>query len=111
VFLGGEFVYAIVDTGGQQFRAEAGAVLSIPKIDAEVGASVTLEPVLFYADGDTVQIGRPTLPGVTVRAEVVAHGKERKVYAFKLRRRKNSRRIRGHRQQFTRVRITEIAGA
>ncbi|MFN0150211.1 MAG: 50S ribosomal protein L21 [bacterium] len=104
-------MYAIIESGGHQFRAETGAVLSVPKIEAEVGATVVLDPVLLFSSGSDIVVGTPNVSGVTVRAEIVAHGKDDKVYTFKMKKRKNSRRIRGHRQDFTKVRITEIAAA
>lgn len=102
-------MYAIVETGGHQFRAETGSVLSVPKMSADVGDTVVLEPVLLYSEGTDVRIGRPTLDGVTVRAEVVSHGREPKIHVLKLRKRKNSRSFQGHRQDFTRIRVTEIS--
>jgi large subunit ribosomal protein L21 len=102
-------VYAIIQNAGYQFRAESGAILSLPKIEAEVGSTVDLGPVLLYADGKDLRIGKPTVEGVTVRGEVIDHGKTKKVIVFKLRKRENYRRTRGHRQNFTRVRVTEIS--
>lgn len=102
-------MFAIIETGGHQFRAEAGAVISVPKIEADVGDSVVLEPVLLYSEGTEVRVGTPSLNDVTVRAEIVGHGKDKKVHTFKLRKRKHSRSYRGHRQDFTRVKVTEIS--
>jgi large subunit ribosomal protein L21 len=102
-------VYAIFENAGYQFRAESGAVLSLPLIEAEVGATVDLGPVLLYEDGADLRIGKPTVPGMTVRGEVLAHGKSKKVIVFKFRKRESYKRTRGHRQNFTKVRVTEIA--
>jgi large subunit ribosomal protein L21 len=102
-------VFAIVETGGFQYRAEKGTVLSVPKIEAEVGSTVHLDRVLLYADGHDLRVGTPTVAGVTGRAEVVAHGKGDKVIVFKFRKRESYKRTKGHRQQFTRVRVTEIS--
>lgn len=102
-------MYAIVEAGGYQFRAEQGVVLSVPKLEAEVGSTVQLERVLLFADGSDLRIGTPSLDGVTVRAEVVAHGKSDKIIVFKFRKRENYRRTKGHRQNYTRVRVTEIS--
>lgn len=102
-------MYAIVENAGYQFRAESGAVLSVPLMEAEVGSTVELGPVLLYADGADLRIGKPTVPGVTVRAEVIGHGKTKKIIVFKMQKRENYRRTRGHRQNFTKVRVTEIS--
>ncbi len=102
-------MYAIIENAGYQFRAESGALLSVPLMDAEVGSTVDLGPVLLYADGKDLRVGKPTVAGVTVRAEVIAHGKAKKIIVFKLQRRENYRRTKGHRQNFTRVRVTEIS--
>jgi len=102
-------VFAIVETGGYQYRAEQGTLLSVPKIDAEVGTTVQLDRVLLYANGHDLRVGKPTVPGVTVRAEVVAHGRSDKIVVFKFRKRESFKRTKGHRQQFTRVRVTEIS--
>lgn len=102
-------MFAIVESGGFQYRAEQGALLTVPKIEAEVGATVQLERVLLFADGQDLRVGRPSVPGVTVRAEVVSHGRTRKVVVFKMRKRENYRRTKGHRQDVTRIRVTEIA--
>lgn len=102
-------MYAILEAGGHQFRAERGKVLSVPKLDAEVGATIQLGPVLLFAEGDDVRVGRPSVDGVRVSAEVLSHGKDRKITIFKMRRRKTYRKTIGHRQQHTKVRITEIA--
>lgn len=101
-------MYAIIRTGGKQFRAEPGATLRIPALGAEVGDSVTFEDVLLAADDGGVKIGTPVVEGASVTAEVVAHGKGKKIVVFKWKRRKNYRRKQGHRQKFTEVRISEI---
>lgn len=103
-------MYAVIATGGKQYRVSEGAVLRVEKLDAEEGASVEFDQVLLVGDGDKVSIGKPYLEGGKVQATVMAQGKARKVEIVKFRRRKNYRRTKGHRQQFTQVKITGIVG-
>jgi large subunit ribosomal protein L21 len=100
--------YAIIRSGGKQFRAEPGKTVRVPSIDAEVGATVTFGDVLLAGDGEDIKVGLPALDGASVTGEVVRHGKDKKVIIFKWKRRKNYRRKKGHRQKFTEVRIGEI---
>lgn len=100
-------MYAIIRTGGKQFRAEPGKTLRIPSLDIEPGQSVTFDEVLL-AGGDEIKVGAPLLSGAAVTAEVVKHGKGEKIIIFKHKRRKNYRRKQGHRQKFTEVRVGEI---
>ncbi len=104
-------MYAVIKTGGKQYRVAADEVLVIEKVAGEAGATVEFTEVLMVAGPAEPKIGKPTVSGAKVTAEVVAQGRARKVIAFKKRRRKNSRRRRGHRQEQTTVRITEIIGA
>ena len=101
-------MYAIIRTGGKQFRAEPGKTLRIPSVAIEPGETISFEDVLLGADGDTVKIGTPGLSGASVSAEVVRHGKGEKIVIFKHKKRKNYRRKQGHRQKFTEVRVNEI---
>ncbi|MDB4950233.1 MAG: rplU [Gemmatimonadetes bacterium] len=101
-------MYAIIRTGGKQFRAEPGKNIRIPSLDIEAGEVVTFDDVLLGADGDTIKVGLPGVSGAAVTAEVVRHGKGEKIIIFKHKRRKNYRRKQGHRQKFTEVRINEI---
>lgn len=101
-------MYAIFRTGGKQFRAEPGATIRVPALEADVGATVTFDEVLVAALDDALRVGTPTVPGAQVIGEVVEHGKDRKIVVFKWKRRKNYRRKRGHRQKYTAVRIAEI---
>jgi large subunit ribosomal protein L21 len=103
-------MYAVIKTGGKQYRVAADEVLSIEKIAGEAGAAVEFTEVLMVAGAAEPKIGTPTIFGAKVTAEVVEQGRAPKVIAFKKRRRKNSRRKRGHRQQQTTVRIKEIIG-
>jgi large subunit ribosomal protein L21 len=103
-------MYAVFETGGKQFRAEPGARLRIPSLDVEPGNSVTFDHVLLAGDGEEkVQVGTPMVEGASVRAEVVRHGRGDKVIVFKRKRRKGYRRKQGHRQNFTEIRIDEVA--
>ena len=101
-------MYAVIKTGGKQYRVAADEVLTIEKVAGAAGATVEFTEVLMVAGSADPKIGKPTISGAKVTAEVVEQGRARKVIAFKKRRRKNSRRKRGHRQEFTLVRITEI---
>ncbi len=100
--------YAIIRSGGKQFRAEPGQTLRIPTVQAEPGATITFDEVLVADAGNGVQVGAPTVPGATVTAEVVGEVKGEKLIIFKWKRRKNYRRKTGHRQKYTEVRIGEI---
>ena len=99
-------MYAIVTTGGKQYKAEAGKALKVEKLDAEVGATVKLD-VLMLADGDKVVVGEAAAKAV-VNAEVLAQDKARKVVVFKYKAKKNERKRQGHRQPYTVLKIKEI---
>src|SRR5262249_14184331 len=103
-------MYAVIKTGGKQYRVAADELLTIEKIAGQAGAVVEFAEVLMVAGSAEPQIGAPTVSGARVTAEVVEQGRAPKVIAFKKRRRKNSRRKRGHRQEQTIVRIKEIIG-
>jgi large subunit ribosomal protein L21 len=100
-------MFAVIKTGGKQYRVAADDTLKVEKVPGEPGQIIEFGEVLVVG-GDSVTLGNPTVAGATVAAEVVSQGRGDKVIAFKKRRRKNSRRKRGHRQEFTLVRITEI---
>ena len=103
-------MYAVFQTGGKQFRAEPGARLRIPSLDNEPGDSVTFDQVLLAGDGeDSVHVGTPTVGGASVKAEVLRHGRADKIIVFKRKRRKGYRKKQGHRQNFTEIRIDEVA--
>lgn len=103
-------MYAVFETGGKQFRAEPGARIRIPSLQAEPGDKVTFDRVLLAGtDGDKVQVGAPTVDGATVTAEVLRHARTPKIIVFKRKRRKNYRRKQGHRQGFTEIRIDAVA--
>jgi large subunit ribosomal protein L21 len=100
--------YAIIRTGGKQFRAEPGKTLRIPTLLGDAGTKVEFNDVLLGSDGKSVKTGIPTLKGATVSAEIVKHGLGEKIVVFKFRRRKNYAKKQGHRQGFTEVRINDI---
>src|SRR5207302_7882956 len=103
----GNAMFAVIRTGGKQYRVAAEDVIKIDKVSGDPGEIVQFGEVLLVG-GDQVTLGAPTVAGASVSAEVLQQGRGPKIIAFKKRRRKNSRRKRGHRQEFTRVRITEI---
>lgn len=103
-------MYAVFQTGGKQFRVEAGVRLRIPSLDVEPGDSVTFDKVLLTGDGEeNIQVGTPTVEGASVKAEVIRHGRADKIIVFKRKRRKGYRKKQGHRQNFTEIRIEEVA--
>ena len=101
-------MYAVIKTGGKQYRVSAGEKLKVESLPAEVGAEVTLDQVLMVADGDNVTLGSPMLSGASVKATVVSHGRGEKIKIFKMRRRKHYRKTLGHRQNYTEIRISGI---
>ena len=101
-------MYAVVKTGGKQYKVEVGATVDVELLDTDVGDAVTLDRVLMVAEGDDVQIGRPFLPEAKVSATVMEHGREPKVIAFKYKPKERYRRYKGHRQHYTRLRIDTI---
>ena len=103
-------MYAVIATGGKQYRVEKGGVLRIEKLAAELGDTVEFNEVLLIADGDNVRLGKPLLSGGTVLATVEKHAKGDKVVIVKFRRRKHYLRQKTHRQQYTQVRVTDISG-
>jgi len=105
-------MFAVIKTGGKQYRVAANDVITIEKLEGEAGAAVTFGEVLLYADGNgATQVGAPLVSGVSVAGEIVEQTRGKKVIAFKKRRRQNSRRKRGHRQDLTVVRVTGISAA
>ncbi|TLY25398.1 MAG: 50S ribosomal protein L21 [Nitrospirae bacterium] len=102
-------MYAIVETGGKQYRATQGTVLQVEKLDGAVGSTVTLDKVLLISGEWTTKVGTPVIPKAKVTGEIVAQGRTPKIIVFKKKRRKAYRRSRGHRQSFTSVKITGIS--
>lgn len=103
-------MYAVIRTGGKQYRVAAGDKLKVEKLAAEVGAEVTLAEVLALGEGESVKVGAPLVAGAAVKATVLGHGRGEKVKIFKLRRRKHSKKSQGHRQAYTEIEITGISG-
>jgi large subunit ribosomal protein L21 len=101
-------VYAIIRTGGKQYRVEPGDVVRLERLAAEIGASVTLDDVLLVGGQDDVQVGAPRLENAAVVGTVVEQGRDRKIRVFKHKRRKHYRRTKGHRQSFTAVKIERV---
>lgn len=101
-------MYAILETGGKQYRVEAGATLQVEALDAEEGQTVELKPVRFISDDKGGTIGQPEINQAHVKATIVKNGRTRSIRVFKKKRRKGYRRTRGHRQDFTQIRIEEI---
>ena len=101
-------MYAVVETGGKQYRVAVGDVLRVEKLEIPEGGAVNLEKVLMVADGDNVRVGTPNLAGAAVSATVKAHGRADKIRIFKFRRRKHYRKSQGHRQHYTEIEITAI---
>ena len=102
-------MYAVIKTGGKQYRVEPGATIRVEKLEGEKGATLELGDVLLVGDGENIQVGTPTVAGAKVTAEIVAQGRADKLLVFKFRRRKAYRRKNGHRQAFTALKITDIS--
>ena len=101
-------MFAVVKTGGKQYRVEKDDILKIEKIDGEAGDQVVLDEVLFVGDGDKVSVGAPLVDGASIAGEILEQKRDRKIIIFKKRRRQNYRRKAGHRQHKTVIRITDI---
>src|SRR3954465_15242198 len=108
-YLAHSMPYAIIKTGGKQFRVEPGRTYRIPSLAGEAGSDIEFNEVLLGSDGSNVRTGVPALKGARVTGEIVKHGRGEKIIVFKHKRRKNYARKRGHRQGFTEVRITDIS--
>ena len=101
-------MYAVIKTGGQQFRVEQGITLKVEKLEVEPGKNITFKDVLMVSDGDKVEIGAPLVANASVEAKVISQGKGKKVHILKFRRRKHSMKQQGHRQLFTEIEIIKI---
>ena len=101
-------MYAVVSSGGKQYRVQQGEILKVEKISGEVGSPVSFDRVLMCADGDNVKIGQPVIEDAIVTGHIIEQGKANKIIVFKYKRRKRYRRKQGHRQQFTAVKIDKI---
>jgi len=103
-------MYAVIQTGGKQYRVEPGRTLRVEKLEGDAGATISFDNVLLVSNGDTINVGAPTVTGAKVTAEILEQGLDKKVLVFHMRRRKAYRRKNGHRQQYTAVKITAIEG-
>jgi len=101
-------MYAVIETGGKQYRVAPGQTLKVERLPAEAGAEIAFDKVLLVADGENVRVGTPYLEGGRVTARVKAQGRHRKITVIKFKRRKNYKRTKGHRQHYTEVEITGI---
>ena len=102
-------MYAVIKTGGKQYRVTAGETLKIESVGGEVGSGIVLDKVLMVGNGDNVSVGKPLLAGATVSATIVSNGRHDKVKIFKMRRRKHYQKHQGHRQNYTEIRIDGIS--
>ena len=102
-------MYAVVTTGGKQYRVQKGETLKIEKISGDIGSQVDFDQILMVSDGDRVEVGQPLVENAVVHGRIVEQGKLKKILVFKYKRRKRYRRKQGHRQQFTAVRIDDIS--
>jgi large subunit ribosomal protein L21 len=101
-------MYAVIKTGGKQYRVSPGDLLEVEKVEGNIGDAVSFDKVLMVSDGDNVNLGKPYLKDTTVNGTIANHGKHRKVVVFKYKKRKGYRRKRGHRQHFTLIKIEDI---
>jgi len=102
-------VYAVINLAGKQFTVKPEDKIRVPLLDAEVGSVIQCDNVLLYSDGEDVRIGKPKLDNIKVTAEIVSHGREKKILVFKMKRRKTYRKKNGHRQDFTLLKIKGIS--
>jgi large subunit ribosomal protein L21 len=103
-------MYAVIRSGGKQYRVTPGEKLKVETVPADVGAEVILDQVLMIGEGESVRLGQPILAGASVKAIVVGHGRGEKVTIFKMRRRKHYQKHQGHRQNYTELKIDSIVG-
>jgi large subunit ribosomal protein L21 len=101
-------MYAVIRTGGKQYRVKEGDVIRVSKLAGEVGGTVTLDDVLMLGEGKGAQVGKPRVKGASVQAEIIRHGRDRKIRIYTYKRRKGSKRTLGHRQDFTELKITGV---
>ena len=101
-------MYAIIETGGKQYRVCAGETCRVERLPVEVGTEIAMERVMAVGDGETLKVGTPCVAGASVRARVIAHGKGRKIIVYKYKAKKNYRRKQGHRQPYTELLIEQI---
>ncbi|MAZ39712.1 MAG: 50S ribosomal protein L21 [Legionellales bacterium] len=104
-------MYAVIKTGGKQYKVQKNDIIKVEKLDVDSGDKIELNQVLMIADGDNLTIGKPLISGGKVAAEVVGHGRGKKIRVLKFKRRKQYLKRQGHRQDFTQLKITDIAAA
>jgi large subunit ribosomal protein L21 len=102
-------MYAVIKTGGKQYRVAAGEKIKVEQIPADVGSEITIDQVFMVGEGETAKIGTPVVAGASVKATVVSHGRHDKIKIFKMRRRKHYQKHQGHRQNYTELRIEAIS--
>lgn len=102
-------MYAIVQSGGRQYRVAPGQTIKVDRLDAEVNSEVVLRSVLMLADGETVKVGTPFVSGAKVTASVIEHDRAKKILVFKKKRRQGYHKAKGHRQDYTAIKISEIS--
>ncbi len=102
-------MYAVIKTGGKQYRVTEGETLKIETVDGDVGSAIVLDKVLMVGNGDKLSVGKPLLAGASVKATIVSNGRHDKVRIFKMRRRKHYQKHQGHRQNYTEIRIDGIS--
>ena len=103
-------MYAVIRSGGKQYKVAPGEKLKVEQLAADVGAEVVLDQVLMVGEGESIRVGQPIVAGATVKATVVSHGRGDKVTIFKMRRRKHYQKHQGHRQNYTELKIESIVG-
>ncbi len=103
-------MYAIIETGGKQYKVSEGDVIFVEKLDVEAGSAVTIDKVLVVADGADVKVGAPYVEGASVSASAVKNGKEKKIIVYKYKAKKGYHKKQGHRQPYTKLEITKING-
>ena len=101
-------MYAVIATGGKQYKVEEGETVKVEKLPGEIGDKVSFDNVLMFSDGEAVKIGQPVVEDVAVRGHIVEQGKAKKIIVFKYKRRKKFRKTQGHRQQYTAIKIESI---
>lgn len=102
-------MYAVIKTGGKQYRVSAGEKIKVEQIPADVGTEISLDQVLMVGEGESIKVGTPLVTGASVTAKVVAHGRHAKIKIFKMRRRKHYQKHQGHRQNYTELEISGIS--
>jgi len=101
-------MYAVISSGGKQYKVETGEILRVEKLSGEIGSPITFDRVLMVSDGDNVRVGAPVVDDATVQGHIVEQGKSKKIIVFKYKRRKRYRRKQGHRQPYTAIKIDTI---